>query len=177
MRISINPAYVNPEMFWDTDINNTGRAVRCLKSDFDCPAHCTTCTSANTCDQCEVGYSWNGNTCVADPTPFTGSMQSFTHADCQAFPTPVGKGYTKVGTLTDERDGKLYEVRKFADGKCWMVDNLAFGGATAQGGSDVCQNRTSFDGEGYTTPTHRFGAGTYGDWSTKIGRASCRERV
>jgi uncharacterized protein (TIGR02145 family) len=28
--------------------------------------------------------------------------------------------------LTDTRDGKVYRVRKMADGRCWMIDNLAF---------------------------------------------------
>ena len=34
-------------------------------------------------------------------------------------------------TLTDSRDNKTYRVRKFADGHCWMIDNLAYGNCTA----------------------------------------------
>ncbi len=64
----------------------------------------------------------------AAPGSATGmTMQAFTTADCNRFATPTGINYTLIGTLTDSRDSKTYEVRKFADGKCWMVDNLAFG--------------------------------------------------
>ena len=90
-------------------------------------------------------------------------MQNFKASDCAAFPIPTGVNYTTVGTLTDERDGKQYQVRKFADGKCWMVDNLAYGGASAQGGSDACAGRTAFSSRTNSIPTNRFGIGTYGD--------------
>jgi uncharacterized protein (TIGR02145 family) len=41
--------------------------------------------------------------------------------------------------MVDTRDNKKYEIRKFADGKCWMVDNLAYGGTTeANGDVDAC---------------------------------------
>jgi uncharacterized protein (TIGR02145 family) len=44
----------------------------------------------------------------------------------------------------DARDGKKYEIRKFPDGKCWMVDNLAYGGTTeANGSTDYCAGKTS----------------------------------
>ncbi len=59
--------------------------------------------------------------------PYTGTMQAFTTAMCNNYPTPTGTNYTYVGIMTDSRDSKQYEVRKFADGKCWMVNNLAFG--------------------------------------------------
>ena len=32
--------------------------------------------------------------------------------------------YVAYRTLTDSRDGNTYEVRKLADGNCWMVNNL-----------------------------------------------------
>ncbi len=64
---------------------------------------------------------------AAPPIPYTGTMQAFTTAMCNSYPTPTGTNYTYVGKMTDSRDSKQYEVRKFADGKCWMVDNLAFG--------------------------------------------------
>jgi uncharacterized protein (TIGR02145 family) len=57
--------------------------------------------------------------------------------------------------LMDERDGKFYEIRKFADNKCWMAQNLAYGGS-----NDICANKTSFIGN---LAIDRFGSHTYGD--------------
>jgi uncharacterized protein (TIGR02145 family) len=48
------------------------------------------------------------------------TMQSFTAAQCAALSTNASLN------ATDTRDGKIYKIRKMADGKCWMVDNLAF---------------------------------------------------
>jgi uncharacterized protein (TIGR02145 family) len=50
--------------------------------------------------------------------------------------------YTQGPTLMDIRDGKRYEIRKFPDGKCWMVDNLAYGGGT-DGNSDYCAGKST----------------------------------
>ncbi len=60
--------------------------------------------------------------------------------------------------LEDERDGKMYAVRKLPDGNLWMVDNLAYGGTT-----DNCANKTSFSGYGSASYTNQFGSNTYGD--------------
>ncbi len=80
---------------------------------------------------------------------FATRMQEFTSAHCAAWPEVTGLDYSNVYgkfsenpglipfTLRDERDGKIYEIRKFADGNCWMVDNLAYGGGT-DGYSDYC---------------------------------------
>jgi uncharacterized protein (TIGR02145 family) len=57
-------------------------------------------------------------------------MQDFTTADCQALggnttPTISTTDYTPyTTTLIDIRDDREYRVRKLADGKCWMIDNL-----------------------------------------------------
>jgi uncharacterized protein (TIGR02145 family) len=83
---------------------------------------------------------------------------------CAALPTPTYTAGTKSTyftqglTLMDARDGKSYEIRKFPDGKCWMVDNLRYGGQT-----DNCSGRTAFSGNGSSSATNRFGTGTYGD--------------
>jgi uncharacterized protein (TIGR02145 family) len=84
------------------------------------------------------------------------TMQSWD--DCAAYPTPTGADYTPIGNLIDARDGKSYEIRKFSDGKCWMVDNLRYGGVV-----DACAGKSSFSGNGSTTATNQFGDGTYGD--------------
>jgi hypothetical protein len=55
------------------------------------------------------------------------TMQGLTTAVCQ------NTGYDNIGyginanntvVLTDTRDGRAYTVRKLADNKCWMIDNL-----------------------------------------------------
>lgn len=53
------------------------------------------------------------------------NMQDVTSAMCSAASTG------SVYTLTDSRDGKKYLVGKLADGKCWMLQNLALAGGTA----------------------------------------------
>jgi len=78
--------------------------------------------------------------------------------DCSSLITPTGTNFTQGPTLIDIRDNKQYEIRKFADGKCWMVDNLMYGGDT-----DACAGKSTFAGNGSATPSNQFGAGTYGD--------------
>lgn len=49
-------------------------------------------------------------------------MSSFTGVDC---------GSLSVGdiiSLTDERNGQTYRIKKMQDEKCWMVDNLKYAG-------------------------------------------------
>ena len=50
------------------------------------------------------------------------NMSNFTGVDC---------GSLSVGdiiSLTDERNGQTYRVKKMQDNKCWMVDNLKYAG-------------------------------------------------
>jgi uncharacterized protein (TIGR02145 family) len=79
-------------------------------------------------------------------------MQSWNN--CAAYKTPATTGYTLVGTLKDSRDNKTYEVRKFADGKCWMVDNLRYGGST-----DACGSKATY----YGSSNYSGAAWGYGD--------------
>ena len=66
----------------------------------------------------------------------TATMQEYTEAACKALPTPTSRtGYTEVATLTDARDGKQYVIRKYADGHCWMAENLKFGNCASITGS------------------------------------------
>ena len=78
--------------------------------------------------------------------------------DCASLATPTGTNFTQGPTLIDARDNKQYEIRKFADGKCWMVDNLMYGGDT-----DACVGKSTFAGNGSPSPSNRFGANTFGD--------------
>ena len=75
------------------------------------------------------------------------SMQEFTSALCNNLTVcQIGDNCRTNGStmlLFDNRDGKTYRVRKFADGNCWMIDNLAYGGGT-DGSSDYCSNKTAW---------------------------------
>ena len=79
-------------------------------------------------------------------------MQNFTSAMCDAFTTPTADGYTYVGTLTDERDGTSYVVRKYSDGHCWMASNLQYG---------TCANG-EWTGDPYGNTSGSVGPGLYG---------------
>jgi hypothetical protein len=51
--------------------------------------------------------------------------------------------YVPSVTLTDTRDGNTYTVRKLADGRCWMTDNLEIQNKTiTPADSDVTKNFT-----------------------------------
>jgi uncharacterized protein (TIGR02145 family) len=66
--------------------------------------------------------------------------------------------------MTDSRDNKTYQVRKFADGKCWMVENLRYGGTTTSGGTtDYCGTTTGSYTKGYTDGTKNTA------WYGKVG--------
>ncbi len=59
--------------------------------------------------------------------------------------------------LLDQRDGKTYWAGKFADDRCWLLNDLRFGGS-----SDGCAGRQEFNGL-EAGITDRFGDGTRGD--------------
>jgi uncharacterized protein (TIGR02145 family) len=80
--------------------------------------------------QSSYGATMTSSSTISFSIPAAGltsgsNMQSATTALCNA---------TTAGTtvnLTDTRDGKVYRVRKMADNRCWMIDNLAFDLANA----------------------------------------------
>ncbi|MBQ6438268.1 hypothetical protein IJJ12_02705 [bacterium] len=80
-----------------------------------------TCASATATSDCsKTGHGYARITRVQ-------TLQSFTPSMCAAAATPALDGYTDLGTMVDERDGKSYAVRKYSDGRCWMAENLKFG--------------------------------------------------
>ena len=103
----------------------TGHELACQPGSDFCGPHSTWNYQTHTCEGANLGLT---------------TMQSFTAADCNKFATPTGTGYIQVGVLTDERDGTAYVIRKYADGHCWMAENLKFGNnctATTFSSSDV----------------------------------------
>jgi uncharacterized protein (TIGR02145 family) len=140
-----------------------------------CGDGCNKCTNATTCasDGCASGFNFSAGQCEMIPIcslGATGTMQTWT--GCASLPTPTltvgvkSTYFTQGPCLTDERDGKNYEIRKFPDGKCWMVDNLAYGGTTTQSGStDYCATSTSIPAPDTINPVCTTNAAWYG----KIG--------
>jgi uncharacterized protein (TIGR02145 family) len=102
---------------------------------------------------------WNG--CASLPNP------ACTVAGNCTTTTVTSQLFTQGPTLMDARDGQRYEIRKFPDGKCWMVDNLRYGGTTtANGNLDACNGKTTFAGDGQSTPYvswYQGSAQLYGD--------------
>jgi uncharacterized protein (TIGR02145 family) len=143
--------------------------------------HCAACsmTAGNPCYACEVGYKLVDGECEELPPTViygcsnpTGTLQSWN--GCGNLTTPTytegvkSTYFTQGPCLIDERDGKTYEIRKFPDGKCWMVDNLAYGGTT-----DACSGKTAWSGDGFATASNTFGTGTYGDCrDPRVGASS-----
>ena len=71
------------------------------------------------------------------------TMQDFTSADASTMNT----GDTKV--LADTRDNQLYTVSKLADGKVWMLDNLALGSASTM---TLTNSDTNITASSWTLP-------------------------
>lgn len=80
------------------------------------------------------------------------NMQDVTAAMCSAASTG------SVYTLTDSRDGKKYLAGKLADGKCWMLQNLALAGGTTLNTttSNVSYTLPSSSTSGFNSDTTAF---------------------
>ena len=97
------------------------------------------------------------------------TFQDFTSNQCNSLATcNIGDDCETNGstvTLTDSRDNKTYRIRKFADGNCWMIDNLAYGGSSTDG----CSGKSTFDGGRSSNTT---GYSVYGTWTGAVGTSS-----
>ncbi len=63
------------------------------------------------------------------------TMQEMTPRVCEKTPLISGQKYSAEYTLKDTRDGNTYTVRKFADGRCWMTENLRINNTTLKAAS------------------------------------------
>ena len=106
-----------------------GQYIKCFTSDS---AYTAQCTGSNYCGDHTI-WSATMNRCIGS------TMQTFSKNDCDSYPTPSGTGYTTVGRLTDARDNKTYLIRKYADGHCWMAQDLAFGACFAETSAGLAQ--------------------------------------
>ncbi len=80
--------------------------------------------------------------CVAKEPDLSGitTMQEMTPGVCEKTPLISGQKYSEEYTLTDDRTypsgtDKTYKVRKFADGRCWMTENLRINNTTLKAAS------------------------------------------
>ena len=74
-----------------------------------------------------------------------------------------------VTALTDTRDNQTYAVARLADDKCWIIENLRFGGTSAAV-NETNTNYPGFDNLSYATST------TPSSWCTTNSQA-CAEQV
>ncbi len=86
-------------------------------------------------------------------TPFTGTMQDFTTNLCDRYCTPVGTDHVYIGLLSDARNTRKYQIRKFADGKCWMVADLLGGSCANQYQGNAVAAAACADILGWRLPT------------------------
>lgn len=121
-------------------------------------------------------------------------MQEMTPEVCAATTTPTAAATTTTTesttdtslvpqkTLIDSRDNKSYVVRKLADGKCWMTQDLNYVLSTSKAltpaDSDVqsnwtpnndTQTNTGTDWDYYTTHSYTNGTRTYYNWYAATG--------
>ncbi|MBQ6154569.1 hypothetical protein IJI99_01685, partial [bacterium] len=118
-----------------------GKHVKC----FDCPTGSTYDSTSVSCqcDNPDFIWDWNTVSCQAncqsgwtyDSTVGACLPDDYVHNNCT---NPVALmdrwsgcnslAALETACLLDPRDYQTYRVRKFADGSCWMIDNLAYGG-------------------------------------------------
>ncbi len=117
----------------------------------------------------------------ADPWASITQMQQMTTSACTV--APVGKSKT----LTDTRDSKTYTVKKLADGKCWMTQNLRLTGSLTltPANSNVSANWTLPAVEGafpnsscvntaYHVPSNNTTYGNFYNWyAATAGTGTC----
>ncbi|MBQ9017069.1 InlB B-repeat-containing protein, partial [Candidatus Saccharibacteria bacterium] len=121
------------------DQNVTLSSTKCTKSGYEQKGWSTSSSASNT-KTYNLGQTLtkpnltatNGGTVTLYPyfESTVAYMQGWT--GCSSLTT----GSSNYVTLTDSRDGNQYKVRRLADGKCWMVDNLLIVGSRTLTSSD-----------------------------------------
>jgi uncharacterized protein (TIGR02145 family) len=105
-------------------------------------------------------------------SPMQQMTKSFCDNEMSIYPTGDSKPDTMI--LTDMRDGQDYRIRKLADGKCWMIDNLKLeltdGMVLTPGDTNVAADTTvalatgglggNFTSSGFLTVDNTNAAGT-----------------
>lgn len=123
------------------------------------PAFCLSATSGDQGYYIMNGTSVQEGVCSGHNAPGNGSgsiadgsfMQTITSSNCPG---------SRIRAV-DARDSHTYWVQKLADGKCWMLTNLAYagGGANTYGDSKSLTDGTS-SGTSYTVPIYFVIPGT-----------------
>ena len=126
----------------------------------NCPANSTSNANSTTFSDCKcnANYYMDNGSCATCPAGEVSAKGSTSASDCMDFNAitslidttycnnPIDFMHTWTGCdslaenatvcLVDPRDYRAYQVRKLADGKCWMVNDLKFGGD--YGDTDGC---------------------------------------
>ncbi|MBQ6436820.1 hypothetical protein IJJ27_04720 [bacterium] len=156
-------------------LNNTGLLM--MSSTLTCPhgkriagqwAKCFECPEGSTYDSTNVTCTCTDSSLIYDINTSSCTIAGMpSDADTLNCTSPVGFMDTwnscsslalhETVCLADPRDYRTYRVRKLADGKCWMVDSLKFGGN--YGDTDGC---AANNGEGNFTYAWCGGSGASG---------------
>ncbi|MBQ6436622.1 hypothetical protein IJJ27_03640 [bacterium] len=145
-----------------------GQHVKC----FECPADSTydsthvTCT----CTDSSSIFDINHSTCILNPAAIPADADTLNCTSPVAF-MDSWNNCSSLAThetvcLADRRDYRTYRVRKLADGNCWMVDSLKFGGN--YGDTDGCSANAGVGNYGNggssdaTKAQETFATGYYG---------------
>ncbi len=139
--------------------NGTGYTYSCPLGGYSCvgsPPYCTQYYGCNTLYNCPSGYSWNGSTCIANPTCGSGGSLNGTTDKCEITPSftcPGGFTYDSgtgkcVATATCSSGGVLNTAADL----CQMSQiNDCPSGYTYDSTNNICQsavvcNPGTFDG-------------------------------
>ena len=133
-------------------------------SGYSCTGYSTSSSSASGQQTITItnNNTMSGGTLTltgADPWASITQMQQMTTSACTV--APVGKSKT----LTDARDSNTYTVKKLADGKCWMTQNLRLNGGTS--------GRTLTSSNSNVTSNFTLPAQNTGEWCTGYNDATC----
>ncbi|MBQ6436769.1 hypothetical protein IJJ27_04435 [bacterium] len=119
---------------------------------------------------CGIGYIATGATynCVMDTTNYSTALDIYYDATNCSNPIDFMNSWSGCASLAehdtvclaDARDHRTYRVRKLADGKCWTVDSLRFGGD--YGDIDGCNANNGSGNIGGYSKLDTFSTGYYG---------------
>ncbi len=130
-----------------------------------CPAGSTYNSASKTC-VCGSGYSYNAENNICYLSNYEKVGCDYPTAYMQDWDACSSLALHETVCLEDQRDHRTYQVRKLADGNCWMVDSLKLGGDYVQNdgcaANDGMGNVASGGSTSVTKARETFATGYYG---------------
>ena len=128
--VSASAAYHCTEEGYDWSEDFGQCVIACGAHSYHTDVNTCTCNHGYYTTSGESSYTTIGGSCSMNYVATscdnpTGTLQDY-HCELGNLPAATD-GYTSEVCLKDARDGKTYLVRKYADGKCWLANNLQYG--------------------------------------------------